>query len=172
MRRVLIIGSPGAGKSTFARQLGRRINAPVIHLDKLYWQPGWIEPDPQTWSDTLARAVQAESWIMDGHYGSTLDLRLQAADTVILLDFPRSLCLRRVFLRVLRTWGRNREDMGPGCREKVDFEFIRFIWNFNRENLPAAKEKLQHFTGGKYILKSPRELQHFLAEILKRPGNV
>ena len=169
MQRVVIIGSPGAGKSTFARKLAQRINAPVIHLDKLYWQPGWIEPDPQAWRDTLTRATQAEAWIMDGHYGSSLDLRLQAADTAILLEFPRALCLRRVMLRVLRTWGRNREDMGPGCKEKVDLEFIRFIWNFNRDNLPAAKQKLQHFTGTTYIFKRPEELDRFLARRAQVP---
>jgi adenylate kinase family enzyme len=159
MRRVAIIGSPGAGKSTFARKLGERLHIPVIHLDKLYWQPGWVEPDPKCWRETLTCALNAKSWIMDGHYGSTLDLRLGAADTVILLEFSRALCLWRVFIRVLRTYGRNRADMGPGCYEKVDWEFIKFIWNFNRDYLPLAKEKLQRFTGKTYIFTRPGQLE-------------
>jgi adenylate kinase family enzyme len=162
MRRVAIIGSPGAGKSTFARKLGERLNIPVIHLDKLYWQPGWVEPDPNSWRETLTHAMGAECWIMDGHYGSTLDLRLAVADTVILLDFSRAVCLRRVFTRVLHTWGRNREDMGPGCYEKVDWEFIKFIWNFNRDYLPVAKEKLRTFTGKTYVFTRPEQLEKLL----------
>jgi adenylate kinase family enzyme len=159
MQRVLIIGCPGAGKSTLARQLAASTGLPLFHLDKLYWQPGWQEPDKEAWHDTITQVLQGDSWILDGQFTSSLDLRLQAADTVILLDFPRSLCLRRVLWRVLTTWGRSREDMGPGCKEKFDWEFVRFIWNFPSNQLLQAREKLKAFEGQVLIFRHPREVR-------------
>jgi adenylate kinase family enzyme len=165
MQRVLIMGCPGAGKSTLARQLGDRMGIPVIHLDKLYWQPGWVEPGRDAWLAVVTGAVQGESWIMDGHYGSTLDLRLGAADTVILLDFPRYICLWRVINRVIRTRGRTRADMGAGCKEKVDWEFLRFIWNFPREQLPVTKQKLKAFEGRTLVFRNPEEVAKFVEDL-------
>ncbi len=162
MKRVLIIGSPGAGKSTLACQLAERAGIPLVHLDRLYWKPGWVEPDKLAWRDTVKQLVQADSWIIDGHYTSTLDLRLGAADTVLLLDFPRWICLFRVLDRVLRTWGRTRQDMGSGCQERLDWEFLWFIWNFPTQHLPTAKEMLKTFPGRVIIFRHPREAQRFL----------
>lgn len=102
MRRVLVIGASGAGKSTFAAQLGQRTGLPVIHLDREYWQPGWTEPSREAWKATVARLIAGECWILDGNFGGSMDLRLQACDTVVFLDMPRLTCIRRVLLRRLR----------------------------------------------------------------------
>jgi adenylate kinase family enzyme len=100
MRRVLILGCSGSGKSTFARRLGALTGLHVVHLDQLYRQPGWLEPSQEQWLALLKRELEAEAWIMDGHMGSSLPLRLRAADTAIFFDFPTWICVRRVASRV------------------------------------------------------------------------
>ncbi len=98
--RVTIIGCSGAGKSTLARQLGTILELPIIHLDTHYWQPGWVESLATEWHQTINRLVQEQTWIMDGNYSSTFDVRLPATDTIIFLDFPRWHCLLRVLKRI------------------------------------------------------------------------
>ncbi|MGH9842177.1 MAG: hypothetical protein ACREEM_25785 [Blastocatellia bacterium] len=111
MRKVLVIGSGGAGKSTFAKCLGERLHIEVIHLDMLYWNPGWIETPKAEWLRAVEELVKRDAWIMDGNYSGTLDLRLKACDTVIFLDLPRLTCLWRVLKRVVQYRGRRRPDM-------------------------------------------------------------
>ena len=88
MRKVLVIGSGGAGKSTFASKLSKRTGLPLIHLDSLYWRPGWIETSTAEWDQTIEHLLGRDTWIMDGNYGRTLERRLAACDTVIFLDLP------------------------------------------------------------------------------------
>ena len=95
MNRVLIIGSGGSGKTTLARRLAERTGLPLIHLDALYWRPGWDPTPGDEWRARIAALVRGERWIIDGNYGGTLDLRLEACDTVIFLDVSRWVCLWR-----------------------------------------------------------------------------
>src|SRR5262245_11527403 len=106
MQRVLVIGSGGAGKSTFATRLGAATGLPVVHLDARYWRPGWVPTPKQEWTRAIDEISARDAWIMDGNYGGTLDRRLAACDTVLFLDLPRVVCLRRVLWRSLRYWGR------------------------------------------------------------------
>lgn len=143
VRRVAIIGSPGAGKSTFARRLGDITGIEVFHLDRLFWKPGWVETPREEWRALQQQLVQNESWIMDGHYGATMDIRIQAADTVIFLDLPRRVCLWRIAKRVIRYLGRTRSDMAEGCPEKIDLEFIRYTWGFRRREQAKIVRRLE-----------------------------
>src|SRR3954466_4414965 len=111
MRKVLVIGPGGAGKSTFAKRLGELLKIEVLHLDKFYWRPGWVETPKSEWLKTIEELVEGESWIMDGNYSGTLDVRFTACDTVIFLDMSRALCLWRVLKRVIMYWKRSRPDM-------------------------------------------------------------
>lgn len=166
MKRILVIGSGGAGKSTFANQLGAILELPVIHLDQAYWKPGWEKPSKEEWSATIEQLVAQNEWIMDGNFGGTLPQRIKRADAIILLDISRWICLWRVAKRAVKYRGRHRPDMAPGCQERFDFEFIRWIWNYPRRSRPA-KVALLSATGPDQrvvILRTGSEMCHFLKE--------
>ena len=127
MRRVLVIGSPGAGKSTFARELARLTALPLTHLDAEYWQPGWVRPSGGVWEARVRALIAPDTWILDGNYTSTVGLRADRADTVVVLDYPRVLCLYRAVRRAL---GNHRPDRLALGTEPLDFNFLKFIWNF------------------------------------------
>jgi adenylate kinase family enzyme len=99
-----------SGKSTFARELGQRLGLPVTHLDALYWRPGWVAPPLEEWRAQVRQVAERDSWIIDGNYSDTIDLRFARADTIIFLDLPRRTYLRRVLLRTLRYRGQIRPD--------------------------------------------------------------
>lgn len=166
-RRILIVDPGGAGKSTLALRLGEILNLEVIHLDRFYWRTGWTQPAPDEWKTMVRWLVARESWIIDGNYGGTLDLRLAAADAVIFLDFPRPLCIRRVLARRLRYARRSRPDMTPGCPERVTFEFLKYIWRYPSEHRPSILCKLESLSPGTpaLVLRSPGETRRFLADI-------
>jgi adenylate kinase family enzyme len=142
MRRVAVVGSGGAGKTTFARELGRRLGLRVVHLDEHYWQPGWTATPTAAWQALQAQLVAGESWVADGNYGSTLDIRLARADTAIVLAPPRLACLAGALRRSL---GRRGEAVqATGCPERVSLEFLRWIWRYpadSRPRLDAALER-------------------------------
>ena len=132
MERIVIIGCGGAGKSTLARQLGKKLNIPVVHLDKLWWKPGWVESSREEFDAKLAEELVKPQWIMDGNFDRTIPERIARCDTIIFLDINRFTCLMGVLKRVLTTYGKVRPDMGEGCPERIDFEFLKWVWNFNK----------------------------------------
>lgn len=165
MQRVLVIGAGGAGKSTFAARLGLRTGLPVVHLDREYWQPGWIEPHPEAWVTTIARLTAGERWILDGNFGGSLERRLAACDTVVFLDMPRLACLRRVLSRYLRYRGSARPDMTPGCNEKLPLEFLWWIWTYPTRRRPAVLRCLRGLRADQtaVVLRSDADVERFLA---------
>ena len=163
MERVLVIGSPGAGKSTLATAIGERTGLPVIHLDRHYWRPGWTEPDRDQWAAEVAALTAGERWVMDGNYGGTLALRLGRADTVVWLDFPVRLCLARIVRRALRYRGRVRPDMAEGCPEQMSWEFFSYTARFPWGGRRRIVEKLPAFGGTLIHLRHPRAVARFLA---------
>lgn len=130
MRRILIIGSPGAGKSTLAHALSGRTGLPLHHLDRIHWLPGWVERDRDEARATVAEMLATDRWIIDGNYGSTMAQRLPHADTVVWLDYPTRLCLGRALRRWRQYRGRSRPDMTEGCPERLDLEFFLYILRF------------------------------------------
>lgn len=131
MRRVLIIGPCGSGKSTLARELAPRLRLPLIHMDQLGWQPGWVETEKADLNARLTEAASGEEWLIEGNYGSTLAPRLERADTVIYLDFPIRLCLWRLIRRMATHRGQSRPDMPEGCPERFDASFFWYVMNWN-----------------------------------------
>ncbi|MEO6333685.1 MAG: DNA topology modulation protein [Pyrinomonadaceae bacterium] len=167
MKKVLVIGSPGAGKSVFSRQLGEITRLPVIHLDRHYWRTGWIEPSRDVWSRQLEEMLKGDEWIMDGNYGGTMELRLEYCDTVIFLDFPRHICTWRIAKRTFQYRGRNRPDLAAGCPEKLDLEFIRLTWTYPSRSRPRVMERLTRVAERVSIvkLKTGREADRFLRSL-------
>jgi adenylate kinase family enzyme len=166
MRRVLVIGSGGAGKSTFAARLGARTGLPVIHLDALYWRAGWRETPREEWAARVEELLAGDEWIMDGNYGGTMERRLAACDTVVFLDLPRALCLWRVIKRRAIFRGRARPDMAEGCRERLTWEFARWVWTYRRVRRPGVLKRLGELSEGQrvHVLRSSREVRRFLEE--------
>ena len=164
MRRVLVIGSPGAGKSTLSHALAQATGLPLFHLDRMFWRPGWIERDRDEGRAELAGVLAQDRWIIDGNYGSSLPLRVERADRVIWLDYPTYLCLTRILKRWWHYRGRARPDMTEGCPERLDLEFLFYVLTFRaawRERNAAA---LEQFKGTVVRLSNPRQAADWLAQ--------
>jgi adenylate kinase family enzyme len=170
MQRVLIVGCSGAGKSFLSRQLAERTGLPLIHLDKEYWLPGWTEPPKDIWRAKVEAMIALDRWIMDGNFGGTQDRRMERADTIIHLDFPRWRCL----VRILRRWwtyrATERLDMAPGCRERLDWSFLVWVWHFRARTRPPLLSRLDRWSVGRQIvmLKTPTEVVAFLEDLPAR----
>ncbi|HKG48138.1 MAG TPA: DNA topology modulation protein [Pyrinomonadaceae bacterium] len=167
VQRVLVIGSGGSGKSTVAARLGELLNLEVNHLDKFYWSPGWVKPEPDEWLKTVTELTNKESWIIDGNYSGTLELRLRKCDTIVFLDLPRVLCLWRIVKRYFLYRGGSRPDMAEGCRENLNFEFVNWVWNYHRRSRPKVIRLLREHAGEKqiYWLRSGNEVNKFLSQL-------
>ena len=166
MERILIIGCGGAGKSTLARQLGEKLGLPVVHLDKLWWKPGWVESSAEEFDEKLAIELEKPQWIMDGNFNRTLPERIARCDTIIYLDFSRTACLYGIFKRLLTNIGKTRPDMGAGCKEKVDWDFVKWVWNFNKHKREKYYRLLNEAEGVETIvLKNRRMVKRFLQSL-------
>ena len=162
MKRIIIIGSGGAGKSTLARRLGEVTGIEVIHLDSLFWRPNWTPTPEEEWSEIVASLVKRDSWIMDGNFGGTREIRMAACDTIIWLDTPRRVCLYRALKRLVTYRNRTRPDMAVGCNEKFDWEFFKWIWNYPKR-IPRLKEQFARYGDKRLIIiRSKGEMEQML----------
>ena len=167
MKRVLVIGPGGSGKSTFAARLGQILGIEVKHLDRFYWRAGWTKPSNEDWIKTVNELISGESWIVDGNYSGTLVQRLERCDTVIFLDMPRLLCMWRITKRRVIYRNRSRPDMAEGCAEKLDREFISWVWNYSHRSRPKVIKLLNENQESKKIvwLRSNAEVENFLNHV-------
>lgn len=161
----MVIGvSAGAGKSTLARRLGEELEIEVIHLDRLYWRPGWVESPLDEFRASQQENVQKEKWIIEGNYSNSFDIRAEKADTIVYIELPLSICLYRVVKRWITNIGKNRPDMADGCAEKLDWKFIKFIVKTYNQRKKTMAERIEAFRKKKkkvYILKSEKEVRSF-----------
>ena len=114
--------------------LGEKLGLPVVHLDQLWWKEGWRNVTREEFDSRLAMAMNMDGWIIDGNYSRTMEMRLAKCDTVIYLDFNRWACLRGMCQRVFGNYGKVRPDMAQGCPERFDPSFVKWIWDYNKNN--------------------------------------
>jgi adenylate kinase family enzyme len=130
-KRILVLGPCGSGKTCLTRDLSRILDLPAIHLDARFWHPGWISTPQPEWRRVVSSLIREKSWIMDGTYESTLDLRIPAAEAIIMLNRPRWLCLWRVVRRSLIYRNKPRPDAPSG--QPIDIAYLRYIWRYPRQ---------------------------------------
>ncbi|MCJ7694280.1 MAG: DNA topology modulation protein [Anaerolineaceae bacterium] len=164
----MIIGCGGSGKSTLAAKLGVCLTLPVFHLDKYFWNPGWVQTPRPEWNTFQEDLIKQPSWIIDGNYGSSLDLRISAADTIIFLDLPTLACLWNVVKRFLKYRGTSRPDMCEGCSEALDGEFVAWILKYRKKERPQVLSKLAQAEQTKkvVVLSSFKAMDEFLESCL------
>lgn len=145
MQRILVMGSSGSGKSTFAGRLSSITGLPIVSLDALFWKPGWVESDAREFDERVTEAARQPCWIMDGDFLShTGEFRRSVADTVIWFDLPRRTCIAGVMTRLASTYGQVRPEMAPGCPERFDPAFFHYVWTYRRVRRPKL---LKYFEG-------------------------
>ena len=168
MLRILVIGNCGSGKTTVAGELGRKLRLPVLSLDKHFWKPSWEPTERSEWIPIVRELVSGDQWIIDGNYHSTLEIRLEACDTVVFLDFPTQICLFRVLKRQLMHLGQEGDHSAAGCPERFDFEFLKYVVTYNHKMRPRMLEKVDPFKDRKQIvfLKNPMSVNEFLISVL------
>ncbi len=167
MKRVCIIGCPGAGKSRLSRDLGQKLDLPVYHLDKLFWKPGWVEESKDVFDKKHREIIEKDFWIIDGMYRRTFQLRAESADTIVFLDYSRLRCLMQTIKRICESFGRVRVDLAEDCPEKFDVPFLIYIWRFPSDNrlqvldtLATCEEKQNTL-----VFKTPNETRKWFRAI-------
>ena len=158
MKKAIIIGCPGAGKSTFSRALKEKTGLPLYHLDMLFWNADKTQVSREVFDERLSHVLEQEKWIIDGNYSRTLKKRLQACDTVFLLDFPVDVCMSGAVERI----GKSRSDM-PWIENELDKDFENFILNFSQNELPKIYLLLNEQVDKKIIIfKSRKDVEDYL----------
>ena len=149
-----------------ARQLGEKMHIPVVHLDQLFWKPGWQISTEEEFDEKLASELAKPQWIMDGNFNRTMPTRIERCDTIIYLDFSRITCLLGVLKRIITNYGTVRLDMGEGCPERFDWEFLQWVWNYNKKNREKNYRLLNEAEGVETIvLKNRRMVKRFLQTV-------
>ena len=161
----MIIGPCGAGKSTVSHLLAAKLRLPLIHMDQLNWQPGWVDEGNDRLRGLLAVEVAKERWLIEGNYGSTMAMRLERADTVLYLDYPLPLCLWRLIKRIATFHGRTRPDMPDNCPERFDGAFLWYVLRWNHGPRQRTEAQLLGHERKVVRLKNPRALADWLARV-------
>lgn len=160
-------GLAGSGKSTFSLALAARTGLPVIHLDLQFWNPGWVAPSETEWREKQRRVLACDAWIADGNYHETLDLRLERADTIVVLNMPWPLCAGRALLRGVR---KSAGEMPQGCEDSAwrrlrdEWRIAARTWRKRRSEPEREREIIsahgQH--AALHVLRSKRAASEFL----------
>ena len=152
MKKVIVIGCPGSGKSTVSRALHNKTGIPLYHLDMMYWNADKTTVEKSVFLEWLSAVLEKDEWIIDGNYGSTMELRMAVCDTVIFLDYPLDVCLDGIRARR----GKPRSDM-PWIETEEDVEFIEFIKNYNDQQKPKVLELFEKYSDKNIVIFKSRE---------------
>lgn len=169
MQRILLIGNAGAGKTTFAKQLAKKLHLPLVHLDNLYWCGNWDHLSRDEFDVILQRELEKPQSIIDGNFNRTISHRLQYCDTVFYFDFPTITCLTGITKRTLANLGKVRSDMGGNCIEHFDSQKVslyRNVLTFNRQHRRDYYELLNNADGVNVIIfRNRRQANAFFAKL-------
>jgi adenylate kinase family enzyme len=163
--KIAIIGSPGSGKSTFASKLHKILGISLFHLDQYFWKPGWQRPDREAFKKIHNELCDRNAWIIEGMGISHFEHRIKQADIIIFLDIPLYVCLYRIFKRAFWNFGKVCFSSAPGCPERIpDYEFLKYVWNFNKKQKPEIEALLRHHKGQKkiFVIKNESDLRELL----------
>ncbi len=171
MKRILIIGSPGSGKTTLACALSDALSLPCVHLDRLFWKKGWQMRPKEEFYAMMEAELKKEAWIIDGNYGGSISLRASFADTVIFLDYKRTLCLWRVLKRTVQNFGKTRFDMGENCPERFQLSFFWYVWTYRKRERQKVLDALAKYPSLSVIhIRNKKEFSDFEEKYLKKEG--
>lgn len=167
MKRVMIVGQPGAGKSTLARALGQLTGLPVVHVDRIHHMSDWRERPRAEKIEMALRSHAEPEWIFEGGLSATYDVRLARADTLIVLDFPFWLRMWRVLKRTFIYYGRTRPDMADGCKEQFSWEFLKWIWDTRHTGRRSSQALLSKARADTqvHVLRTPSDVRIFLSDM-------
>lgn len=162
MKKVIIVGCPGSGKSTFARKLQEKTDLPLYYLDMIWHKPDKTTLTKEEFDEKLHELIARDEWIIDGNYSRTLEPRLQACDTAFVLDLPLEVCLAGAQARV----GTKRIDM-PWEETELSQEFLNYILSFSQQKLPRLLQLARQYSAQKQVVffRSRRECDDFLKSL-------
>lgn len=140
-KRICVIGRPGSGKSTFSMKLAEKTGLPLVHLDKIWWKENWVESTREEFDKKLDEILDQDAWIIDGHFSRTLKKRCEKTQILYVYDLPKLQSVYGYLKRALQNRGKVRADMTEGCVEKIDLEFLKYLWNFQLDDLKAIQKE-------------------------------
>lgn len=152
MKKIMVIGCPGSGKSTFSRALHDQTGIPLYHLDMMYWNADQTTVEKSVFLERLSAVLGQDEWIVDGNYGATMELRMAACDTVIFLDYPLDVCLDGIRERR----GKPRSDM-PWIETEEDAELMAFVKSYNEQQKPKVLALLEKYGDRSRMIFESRE---------------
>ena len=164
MKKISVIGSPGAGKSTFSKGLSNAIGIKIYHLDRLFWKPGWVHITRKELMEKVNLVFEEDEWIIDGNYQNTLESRFEESDTIFFLDYSLIICLWGIFKRRFEFHNKKREDLTDGCDEKLDFEFFWYVVMFRLKQRPMIYKKLNEYRENRKIVifKNRKQARNYI----------
>lgn len=142
-QKILVLGPYGAGKTNFSNELSTLLKIPVFHLDRYYWLSNWQTPKLDKWIAINRKLTMGKTWILDGNYIKTLDIRINEADLIIYLDINRWRSLYRIIKRTLLNLGKRRADLPEGCTDNINLRFFLSVLFFNEKIKPLILRKIE-----------------------------
>ena len=169
--RISIIGGSGSGKSTLANILSKELDIPAVHLDGINYNANWVEIDKSERDNIILSKANEEKWIIDGNYNKTLKERLDKADLIIWLDYSTFAQLKGVCKRICKNYNKEKPDI-PGCKERIDFTFLRYVITYNRKKRPKIIELLNDIPDEKVLVfKRQKDLNKWLKDYYTYKGD-
>lgn len=166
--KILIFGTPGSGKTLLARKLSKSLDLPIFHIDKYFFEKGWIERDHDHFLQDVKEVVKTENWIIDGNGMRSLEMRYSQADLAIYCNFPRFLCLYRIFYRWISTFNKAKEDGPEGSKNSVSWRLVKYLWKFNAKYKAQIDGLKKKYPDVEFLeLGSKTDLKSFEKELLK-----